>query len=41
MLDAVERFFRAIGWSPQLARIAMWALLLMALGSVLNLKIKV
>lgn len=41
MLNAIERTLQAFGWSPKLARIGMWALLCLAIGSIFDIKIKI
>jgi len=41
MLQALENTLRVIGWNPALARLGMYALLLIALGAAFNIKIRI
>lgn len=41
MLAQLEGLLRVLGWNPRLAKIGMWALFLLALGTVLRMRVDV
>ena len=40
MLATIERIFALIGWNPRMAKLGMWALLILALGTIFRVKIR-
>jgi len=39
--DGIAGFFERLGWSPQIAKLLVWAIVIGAVGKVLTLRIRV
>ena len=40
-MDGIASFFERLGWSPQIAKLLVWAIVIGAVGKVLTLRIRV
>ena len=41
MLATIERIFTLVGWNPRMAKLGMWALIIVALGTIFRVKIRI